>query len=167
MFANEIVSSFPDITEVTFKSINKKYLKVILINILLFFSVVLIGLFLADYFSFFNKISSYTYLIYMVFTLVFIITCFITYVGFKKRKYAIREKDVSYKSGIFFKKITTVPFSRIQHIEVDEGPVSRFFKLASLSVFTAGDSSDDLEIKGITKIEALEIKEFITKKINE
>jgi membrane protein YdbS with pleckstrin-like domain len=52
-------------------------------------------------------------------------------------------------------------------MEVDEGVFTRFFKLASLSIFTAGDSSDDLEIKGITKKEALEIKEFISQKINE
>jgi hypothetical protein len=39
--------------------------------------------------------------------------------------------------------------------------------LSSLSVYTAGDSSDDLVIKGITKKKALKIKEFITTKINE
>ena len=86
---------------------------------------------------------------------------------FSKRKYALREKDISYKSGLFVHKITTVPFSRIQHVEIDEKPVSRIFGLSSLSVFTAGDSSDDLEIKGITKEEAQQIKEFISHKINE
>lgn len=167
MFANETVSNYPSITEIIFKSINKKYLKVILLNVLLLFSVVLIGLFSADYFNLFEEISSYVYIFYIVFTVVFIIVNLYIYVGFKKRKYAVREKDISYKSGIFLRKLTTVPFSRIQHIEVDEGLFSRFFKLASLSVFTAGDSSDDLVIKGITKQTALEIKEFISTKINE
>ena len=63
--------------------------------------------------------------------------------------------------------MVTVPFSRIQHVEIDEGMFSRFFKLASLSVYTAGDSSDDLEIKGLSKEQALQIKEFISGKINE
>ncbi|WP_405607559.1 PH domain-containing protein [Polaribacter sp. Asnod1-A03] len=167
MFANEPVSNYPDITEITFKSINKRYLKVILSNIVLVFLGILIALFLADYYSFFDKIDSYIFLIYFSFTLLFIVFCSFLYIGFKRRKYAVREKDISYKSGVLFKKLTTVPFSRVQHIEVDEGPISRFFKLASLSVFTAGDSSDDLEIKGITKEEALQIKEFISQKINE
>jgi membrane protein YdbS with pleckstrin-like domain len=167
MFANETVSNFPSITEIIFKSINKKYLKVILLNVLLLFAVILIGLFSADYFNLFEEISSYVYIFYIVFIAVFIIVNLLIYVGFKKRKYAVREKDITYKSGIFLRKLTTVPFSRIQHIEVDEGLFSRFFKLASLSVFTAGDSSDDLVIKGITKQTALEIKEFISTKINE
>mgnify|MGYP000415709652 CR=1 FL=1 len=36
----------------------------------------------------------------------------------------------------------------------------------ALNVFTAGDSSNDLVIKGIKKVEALKIKEFINQQIN-
>ena len=88
-------------------------------------------------------------------------------VSFSKRKYAVREKDISYKRGVIIKTLTTIPFSRIQHVELDEAPILRIFKLASISVFTAGDSSDDLVLKGIKKNEALQIKEFISSKINE
>ena len=87
-------------------------------------------------------------------------------IGFSRRKYVLRDKDVTYKSGVLIKKITTVPFSRIQHVEISEAPISRLFKLASLNVFTAGDSSNDLVIKGIKKEEALKIKEFINLQIN-
>ncbi|MDP5106708.1 MAG: PH domain-containing protein [Polaribacter sp.] len=167
MFINNPISVFPDITEILFNSIHKNYLKVILLNVLLIFTAILIGLFTADYFNLFEEIKSYVYLFYIVFSFVFILVNLFMYIGFKKRKYAVREKDISYKSGVFIRKLTTVPFSRIQHIEVDEGLFSRFFKLASLSVFTAGDSSDDLVIKGIAKETALEIKEFISSKINE
>jgi membrane protein YdbS with pleckstrin-like domain len=38
--------------------------------------------------------------------------------------------------------------------------------LVSLSVFTAGDSSDDLKISGLIKEEAQQIKEFISNKID-
>jgi hypothetical protein len=167
MFENETVSDFPSITEIIFKSIDKKYLKVILLNVVFIFLFILIGLFVATYFNLFEAFSSYEYLIYIAFIIIFSTVILLKFLGFKKRKFAVRERDVSYKSGIFFKKLTTVPFSRVQHIEIDEGPFSRFFKLASLSVFTAGDSSDDLVIKGITKQEALEIKEFISQKIDE
>ena len=50
-------------------------------------------------------------------------------------------------------------FSRIQHLEIDEKPISRIFGLSSLSVYTAGDSSDDLVIRGIGKEIALKINE--------
>lgn len=167
MFVNEPVSKYPNITEITFKPINKKYLKVILWNVALIFSLIFVGLFLVDFFVLFEEINNYFYLFYIVYIFILILTVSLKTIGFKKRKFAVREKDISYKSGIFFKKLTTVPFSRIQHIEVDEGPLSRVYKLASLSVFTAGDSSDDLVIKGIKKETAIQIKEFISTKINE
>ena len=87
-------------------------------------------------------------------------------IGLKKRKYAVREKDISYEKGILFRSLTTVPFNRIQHVEIDEGPISRLFGLVSLSVFTAGDSSDDLKVSGLLKEEAKQIKEFISNKID-
>jgi membrane protein YdbS with pleckstrin-like domain len=167
MFENEPVSDFPNITKIIFKSISKKFLKVILLNVSFLFCIILIGLILVDYFNLLEEFGDYFNLSYGAFIFVFSLVILLNFLAFKKRKYAIREKDISYKSGIFFKKLTTVPFSRVQHIEIDEKPISRLFGLASLSIYTAGDSSDDLVIKGVTKEIALQIKEYISTKINE
>jgi len=167
MFENEPVSDFPNVTEIIFKSISKIFLKVILLNASFVFCVILIGLILIDYFNLLEEFGDYFNLSYGAFIVVFSLVILLNFLGFKKRKYAVREKDISYKSGIFFKKLTTVPFSRVQHIEIDEKPISRLFGLASISIYTAGDSSDDLVIKGITKQIALQIKEYISTKINE
>lgn len=165
-FQNLQVKSFPDITEIEFESIDKNFLKVILLNTILFFLILYVGLTVAIYFNTFEEVSNYIYIFYLVITVVFLSIILIKFIGFKKRKYAIRDKDISYKCGIFFKSLTTVPFNRIQHIEIDEGPVSRFFGLSKLNVFTAGDSSDDLEINGLLQKDALKIKEFISSKID-
>ena len=164
-FQNIAVTSFPDIVKIDFKSINNKYLKVILIHVFLIFLILFIALFIADYSGVF-KIVENTLWLYLIVFLVFIAVLALKSIGFKKMKYVVREKDISYKKGVFFRSLTTVPFNRIQHIEIDEGPVSRFFKLVSLSVFTAGDSSDDLKISGLLKEEAQQIKEFISNKID-
>ena len=164
-FQNISVTSFPDITQIEFKSIHKRYLKVLLINVFLIFLVVFPALFFVDKKGLF-ELSRNSIWIYFALFLVFIVVLSIKMIGFKKRKYAIREKDVSYKKGVFFRSLTTVPFNRIQHIEIDQGPISRFFDLASLSVFTAGDSSDDLKISGLLKEDAQQIKEFISNKID-
>jgi membrane protein YdbS with pleckstrin-like domain len=166
-FNNDLVLQLPDITKIEFKKIDKSYFRVILINFFLFFIPLLVGLIVLHQFVFNDKVNNFITFIYLgflgVFTLIFLYLIF----SFSKRKYALREKDISYKSGLLVHKITTVPFSRIQHVEIDEKPVSRIFGLSALSVYTAGDSSDDLEIKGITKEEAQKIKEFISHKINE
>lgn len=165
-FKNNVVHQLPDISKVAFNKIHKDYLKVILLTILSIVIAVFVGLFFLIEYKLNEKIPEYTNYFYLGFSILFAFLIFFFIMGFSRRKYAIRNKDVSYKSGVFIKKITTVPFSRIQHVEIDEGPLSRLFKLASISVFTAGDSSDDLVIKGLKRKEAYRIKEFISEKIN-
>ncbi|MFT6065139.1 MAG: membrane protein YdbS with pleckstrin-like domain [Polaribacter sp.] len=166
-FQNNTVTSLPDITKVEFKKINQLYLKVIFINFLIVFLLFFGGLIVLHQLVFQDEVNAFIIPIYISFLVLFGLILLYLLASFKKRKYALREKDISYKSGLLVKKLTTVPFSRIQHVETDEKPVSRIFGLSSLSVYTAGDSSDDLVIKGITKETALQIKEFITTKINE
>ena len=166
-FKNEEVKNLPDIIKVDFKSIDKSYLKVIYINFFLLFIPLLVGLIILHQFFFSNEINQYIILIDVLFIVFFGAIFIVLNLSFPFRKYALREKDITYKAGLLVKKITTVPFSRVQHVEIDEKPISRIFGLSSISVYTAGDSSDDLEIKGIKKETALQIKEFISSKINE
>ena len=164
-FQNIVVSSFPNILEVEFKYINRKYLKVILINITFVYLSLLAAVFFIEYENILG-LEEVAFWLFLLITILFIYTIFIKIIGFKRRKFLVREKDISYKKGVFYKKITTVPFNRIQHVEIDQGPISRFFNLASLSVFTAGDSSDDLKVNGLLKDEAQQIKEYISNQID-
>jgi membrane protein YdbS with pleckstrin-like domain len=82
--------------------------------------------------------------------------------GFKIKGYALREHDISYKSGLFFFSMTSVPFNRIQHCEVTQGPLARLFDLASVKVYTAGGSSSDLSIGGLKKEEAHRLRDHIS-----
>lgn len=166
-FTNELVLELPDFTKIEFKQVDKSYLKVIYINFFLFFIPLLVGLILLHQFAFSDGIKEYIIIVYALFILFFGVIFIFLRLSFPLRKYALREKDISYKAGLFVKKMTTVPFSRIQHVAIDEKPISRIFGLSALSVYTAGDSSDDLEIKGIQKETAIQIKEFISSKINE
>lgn len=81
--------------------------------------------------------------------------------GFRKKGFAIRERDITYRSGIIFHRITTVPLTRVQHSEVIQGPLARMFDLASVRIYTAGGSNSDLSIPGIKEKEANRIREFL------
>jgi len=87
------------------------------------------------------------------------------YFAFTRKGYAIRARDIIFKKGVFWKSTTSVPFSRIQHCEVKEGPIDRLFDLASLHLYTAGGSSSDLKIPGLKPEKANAIKQFVLKKI--
>lgn len=85
--------------------------------------------------------------------------------GYEYEGYAVREKDILYQSGIFFRSTLIIPFNRVQHCEIEHGPVDRMFGLAELSLFTAGGSSSDLSIPGLAQDKASALKNFITNRV--
>lgn len=52
--------------------------------------------------------------------------------------YQINEHDIDIQHGIIVIKRTLVPMTRIQHVDTEHGPILRLFKLATLSISTAG-----------------------------
>lgn len=81
--------------------------------------------------------------------------------GFQMRGYAMRERDLSYRAGFFFHAYTTVPFNRLQHSEVSQGPVARLAKLCTLKLYTAGSSGANLSISGMDPVDAQRIRDYI------
>ena len=58
-----------------------------------------------------------------------------------------------------------IPYNRVQHVALHEGLIARFFGLAKVEIFTAGGVSSDIEIPGIAKEEAENIKQLLMGKI--
>ncbi len=81
--------------------------------------------------------------------------------------FAMREFDIAYCSGLFWRKTVIVAYNRVQHVEVSSGPLQRKFDLASVKLFTAGGTSVDLKIDGLSSGRAEQIRAFIADKIEE
>ncbi|MDN3652506.1 PH domain-containing protein [Thalassotalea ponticola] len=75
--------------------------------------------------------------------------------------FALREQDISYKSGLFFRTVVTQPILRIQHVELRRGPIDRKFGLANLQVFSAGGSMHTFEIPGLELKHAKQLRQYI------
>jgi membrane protein YdbS with pleckstrin-like domain len=84
---------------------------------------------------------------------------------FYREGYAVREKDIIHTRGYWVRTQLTVPYNRVQHVEIEQGPLARALGLGSISVYTAGDSGGDLSISGIEYTEAERIKQFIAQKV--
>jgi membrane protein YdbS with pleckstrin-like domain len=87
------------------------------------------------------------------------------FVSVPKKGYAIRDKDIVYRSGVFWRTVTAIPFNRIQHVEKSSTPLDRKFKLATLQLFTAGGSGGDLKIHGLSAKNAEKLRTFILNKV--
>lgn len=85
-------------------------------------------------------------------------------IGYRRRSYALREKDLTYKKGWIFNSMVTIPFNRIQHTEISRGPIERRFELSTLKIYTAGGSTSDLSIPGLEVEEAQQLKDYVAKK---
>ena len=108
-----------------------------------------------------TNVAAWMYYLPWVILLLWVIL--VEIIGFKIKGFAIRQKDVSYKSGLIWFNMTSVPFNRIQHCEISQGPLGRLFNLASVKVYTAGGSGSDLSSSGLTKERAQKLRDFITK----
>lgn len=83
----------------------------------------------------------------------------------RRRGIAYREKDILYRSGVLVRRMTAIPFNRIQHVETKQAPLDRYFGTSGLQIFTAGGSKGDLNIEGLEKDLAETLRSSILKRI--
>lgn len=81
--------------------------------------------------------------------------------GWPLRGYLVREHDVVYRSGWWSRTVTAVPFSRIQHSEIQQGPMGRWLGHCTLKLYTAGASGANLEIPGLSMATARNIRRML------
>lgn len=166
MFKNVSVPilSIPRVGEEGFNLLEPKYREVKLILALLY-SILLASTFLALYFFAFI-LKDWSFWILLIPFLLFVFLAFyIAYFGFSQKMYQLREKDIIFRNGLWWKSETSVPFVRVQHSEVIQGPIERFFGLSRLKLFTAGGYTSDLSIPGLNPSMAEDLKDYITKSI--
>ena len=67
--------------------------------------------------------------------------------------YAERGDDLLVRRGVMFRRLTIVPYGRMQFVDVTAGPVDRMFKLATVQLHTAA-AATDARIPGLSRDEA-------------
>jgi membrane protein YdbS with pleckstrin-like domain len=85
----------------------------------------------------------------------------LNYLADQRKYYALRELDLHFQSGLVFCKTVSQPITRIQHVELKQGPLERAKGLASLQVFSAGGALHTFEIPGLEYQKAQQIRQFI------
>lgn len=165
-FTNESIDldSLPKFEAIKLHAPDRRFWNVIAINILILLILGGIGLSLFIYFN--EAVKPYTLYFITGFIFLFLLIFLLYKASFKKRGYALREKDIIYKSGIIAEKTTIVPLNRIQHVALGEGVFSRMYKLATLQIHTAGGDSGHMHIAGIPIDQANAIKEALLKKLD-
>lgn len=155
------IENLPRIEDIQFIQLEPAYLKVRLWSMAILFTVLLVPI---GIFVFYQWDELPIILLASVAGLWFLLlvwSILVTYYGFFRKGYALRSKDVLYKSGLIWRSQTVIPFNRVQHCEVSQGPIARWMKVASLEVFTAGGTNSDMTIPGLQPNVAYRLKDFI------
>lgn len=79
----------------------------------------------------------------------------------RRLAYQLREHDLSLRSGVISHRVESLPFSRVQHVNIHRGPIERSLGLATLQVSTAGP---DISIPGLDRADAERIKLLVTER---
>lgn len=94
------------------------------------------------------------------------ITCWLVWLAvvwprrsYEATSYVVNEAGIEIAWGVYWRAIAAVPRSRVQHIDVLQGPLRRRFGLATLMIFTAGTEHSSVELENLEHQVALDLRD--------
>lgn len=79
----------------------------------------------------------------------------------KAWRYGTTPEELILRWGVFWRTFRIVPRVAIQHIDINQGPLDRYFGLVQVVIYTAGASSAVATIPGLTQSEADELRRYL------
>ena len=75
--------------------------------------------------------------------------------------YAERDQDLLVRHGLLVRRLSIVPYARMQYVDVTAGPLERAFGLATVQLHTAAAASD-AKVPGLPPAEAARLRDRLT-----
>ena len=73
------------------------------------------------------------------------------------------DDDFLIRKGIMFRRLTLIPYGRIQYVELSEGPIARHYGIAELKIHTAS-ASTDATLNGVPVAEAARLRDMLAER---
>ncbi len=81
--------------------------------------------------------------------------------------YRMEEDELAVRHGLLVRALSLVPFGRVQHIDLAQGPLERAFGLATLVLNTAGTRGSAVKLPGLAQSDAEQMRDHIRGKIRQ
>nr|CAA9295027.1 hypothetical protein AVDCRST_MAG63-4692 [uncultured Armatimonadetes bacterium] len=81
--------------------------------------------------------------------------------AYRAAGYRLDESVLLIRSGVWFQVVHLLPLSRLQHVDLQRGPLERRFGLASLVLHTAGTRDAALTVPGLDAGEAVRLRDHL------
>ena len=76
-------------------------------------------------------------------------------------KWSVGPVGVQIKKGVFWKHQIAIPWARVQHADVSQGPLARQFSIGNLTIHTAGTKHASINIEGLNHAVAIELRDEV------
>lgn len=86
---------------------------------------------------------------------------------YRSWSYEVTDDELHIQNGIWVRSHTIVPFGRVQHIDVGQGPVERRYGLGTLTLHTAGTRSAAVSLPGLEMPDAERMRDEIRGQIRQ
>ncbi|MCU7723380.1 PH domain-containing protein [Actinoplanes sp. KI2] len=86
---------------------------------------------------------------------------FVTVRAVRAWGYAERDQDLLVRHGLLIRRLSIVPYARMQFVDVTAGPLERAFGLATVQLHTAAAASD-AKVPGLPPEEAARLRDRLT-----
>jgi membrane protein YdbS with pleckstrin-like domain len=81
--------------------------------------------------------------------------------AFQAWSYRLDGRVLELRSGVWFRLVRLLPLTRLQHVDLQRGPLERSFGLASLVLYTAGTQEASIAIPGLADAEAVRLRDTL------
>ena len=151
----DALQPWPDAVE--WRSVSPKLITVELIGRTAFTAVVLIGLLVGWVLA-----EHWLWPVAMAAVVLFgIWRTIVTIRAVKAWGYAERDNDLLVRHGLLVRRLSIVPYARMQYVDVTAGPLERAFHLATVQLHTAAAASD-ARVPGLPPAEAARLRDRLT-----
>ena len=82
-------------------------------------------------------------------------------VRYRHVTWRLDDRGFQIRSGVWWRSVVDVPHSRVQHTDVQQGPIERSFELATLILHTAGTQHAAIPLSGLEHAVALAIRDHL------
>ncbi|WP_051484367.1 PH domain-containing protein [Shewanella waksmanii] len=100
-------------------------------------------------------------------TLMLIVLGCISYLRFchaKSIHFGVFEDELVMQKGVIWRKKTALPYSRLQHVTLSQGPIERHFAQHTLKCFSAGSGHAEISLPGINTTSAEPMRQHLLAK---
>ncbi|MFT6146763.1 MAG: membrane protein YdbS with pleckstrin-like domain [Myxococcota bacterium] len=84
--------------------------------------------------------------------------------SFNRWRYQLREDDILIERGVLLRRLTSIPYSRVQHVDTHQGVLEQSFGLARVHVFTAAGVGADGTIPGLDLEDAEALRDALVER---